>query len=781
MSRLRPYFILSALALALLAQWTLPAARTFTLPMGLFAVAITLIAAALGSLSTVQGARFTVQGSTLNLEPSTVNAKAPLRRLQSSIFNLQSSITNDSLLFPLLLFGFALFLRLYRLDYYPPPGGISWNDEAQTGKDAHLILANDARPWQFPFITYPTALLFALLGESTFALRLVPDLWGFLTLIAFYFLAREAFTQPAAFIATFLFAVSRWHIALTRMSFPVTTSTFLAVMILGLLMRGLRTRGAGNFLGAGVLLGLGFYDYAAFKIVPVFVVCLLVMRWLQSAAASATQMPVGVQLTAFTRRLFQVERRIASCVFMLVVGFTIALIPFVGLLQSNPQAALTERYATVLAPLWDATNWNATRRHIEMLLLFFNARGEQWGAVNIPFAPMLDPFTGALFVLALGYALLTFWRREQLTWLAWFVVTLIGGGVFVDIFRSHRFALALPALFLLIGALADDMVGATLGRATTRVAPTWLHRAPLYALIVLLPCAAYVNYDLFFNQQIHRADVRMEYERDIASVAYAIAALPERPYVYLMADWPFYTAEQDFGWMAGAPRGRRIFSLSEALPALDAPQTAIAYVIAEPYDDETLIEVVRAVYPEARIETFKGAYRDYTFHVAYIGANQRANTRALNPNLSVTYFEAAKPTQPITTQLTAVIAFTRVDGDWATTPFKELQGKPYLAQWDARLQITQTNHYRFKLETRNGGAELWLDGRAVLSEAGRAQESVTREVIIANFSAGVHDLRVKFTSLSSETSSRLRAGFTLHWIGPDGIERGLPPSVFVSN
>jgi 4-amino-4-deoxy-L-arabinose transferase-like glycosyltransferase len=680
---------------------------------------------------------------------------------------------------------FALFLRLYRLDYYPPPGGISWNDEAQTGKDAHLILTGDAHPWQFPLITYPTALTFALFGENTFALRLVPDLWGFLTLIAFYFLAAEAFTTAAALIATFLFAVSRWHIALTRLSFPVTTSTFLAVTLFWLLIRGLRTRSAWNFLGAGLLLGLGFYDYAAFKIVPVFVLCLLITRWLQSAADYANQLPVGVQLTAFTRRLFHMDRRIAACVFMLIVGMAIALVPFIGLLQSNPPAALTERYTTVLAPLFSEepltiTNWNAAQRHIAMLLLFFNVRGEPWGAVNLPFAPMLDPLTGALFVLALGYALLTFWRREQLTWLVWFLVTLSGGGVFVDIFRSHRFALALPTIFLLIGALTDDIYRAA-NRPDRRATRKLVRSALLCVVIVWSLCAAYVNYDLFFNQQIYRADVRMEYDHDIAAVANAIAAWPNKPYIYLMADWPFYTAEQDFGWLAGVPRGRRIFSLSEAMPTSNTRDEDIAYVIAAPYDDETLSAVVRAVYPNAHIEAFKSPYRAYTFHIAYVGLTEQTNARPPQNNVRVSYFDAAKPTQPITTQLAPVIAFTRVDGDWEVTPFKELQGKPYFAQWDARLQITQTSNYRFKLETRNGSIEMWLDGRMALQEAGRAQERITREVVVANFSAGTHDLRVKFTPLSGEASSRLHAGFTLRWVGPDGVERALPPSVFVSN
>ncbi len=835
MTRFRPHFILAAVALALTAQSTLDGRQPFAEAAMLFALASGLMTMALASprLSFVEwrtgqdslrpfsflqwlGLGMVVMGmvgmwqAVQALTGPTVFVPLDAVALPFLLLLLLTTFglwlverwSPRTLLVDvrkrraeyLLLVGIlalALHLRLDRLDYYPPPNSVSWNDEAQIGKDAHLVLTYGARPWAFPLLVYPTALSFSILGENTYALRLVPDLWGFLTVVFFYLLAREMFSAFAAFAATFLFAFSRWHLAITRMDLDAVPSTFLSVVMMMLVMRGLRTKGAANFLWAGLLLGVGFYGYAAFKILPVFVVLLLVMRRLQSASAYARLMDVRIQLTAFVQRLFHVDTRIAFGLFVMSLSAIIALTPYIAFARREPQIALTERFSTVLPFLFGSSaqvaqsHSDAVLRNLQTVLLFFNYRGEMWPAVNIPYAPMLDAITGALFVLAFGYCALTFWRRDHLLLLAWFAVTVIGGGVLVDMLRSHRFSLVLPVVFLIIASLVDsiwwsasslslkrlrDVKLFVLGRSTDAV-----RSAPLAVMVLLLPLAAFVNYDLFFNQQIHRPDVRMEYDRDIVSVANAIANLPGKPYIYLFANWPFYTELHDFGWMAHVPKGRSADALTDVLPAKDSPLDDIVYLIVPPYDVDTLSEAVRDVYPQARIDKIKGPLRDYVFAVAQISQADRASARVPSGGLRVSYFDAANLTRPIAQRVESVIAFADISAVWQSTALESLNDKKYMIQWDGQLHIAQAGDYHFKIETWSGSTELMLDHKMILQESGRAHERINEDVL-ANLSAGAYHFRLRYTRLPGDF-----AAVKIRWLGPDGVERVMPPSVFTMN
>jgi hypothetical protein len=838
MPRHRPFLLLGAMALAFLAQWTLAGKQLLTDAACLFAIAIVLMTVAIAKAPSPRLEEGQGEEPTPSLRPfkpwqwlgavmigigligmwRAAQALAgpslfqPLDKVAPT-FLLSLALTTAGILLwerwslrtsliqisqhrveYLLLLGIlalALYLRLYQLDYYPPPNGISWVDEAQIGKDAHLILTSGAYPWQYPLLTYPTALAFSIFGENTYALRLVPDLWGFLTVLVFYFLARELFSVPAALAATFLFAVSRWHLALTRMPFPVTTSTFLSVAIFFLVIRGLRTRGAVNFLWAGLLIGIGYYDYAAFKILPVFILVLLVTRWLQGAWAYVQSINWRQRLLKFAQRLFHVDGRMAFCLCLFGLGTAISLLPFVALVRRSPAIVLTERFSSSLPLLFGPSAGIASlsspevTRNLQRLLLLFNYKGESWPAFNIPNAPMLDPITAVLLVLALGYCTLTFWRKDHLVLLTWFSGILLGGGLFAGIFQTHRLAMAIPVVFLIIASLIEQIQRSTTGQRPEPASnpsvsilscpKDVIARRPLIALILFLILAAVINYDLFFNHQIHRQDVRIEYDSDTATVASAIANLSGKPYVYLFADWPFYTETHDFGWMAGVPKGRSATIIADVLPAQDDPTADVAYVFVSPYDVDTLTEAVRDVYPQARTEKMKGPIRDYVFTIVQVSQAERDSPRPPSGGLRVSYFDSTNPTQVITQHVEPVIAFTGVPAIWRSAPSEALQGKKYAIQWDGKLKITQTGLYRFKIETWSGSTELALDGQTVLQELGRANERITREAQL-NLGPGTHDFRLSYTFISGEF-----AGLKIRWIGPDGVEQVMPPGVFTPN
>lgn len=521
-----------------------------------------------------------------------------------------------------LILAFALFLRLYRLEYYPPPGGITWNDEAQIGKDAHEFLQGRANPWQFPLSVYGTALSFSLLGENVLSLRLTFILFGFAMLVPFFFLARHLFDPWIALAGTFLLAVSRWHISFTKLVLPSTPIALLELLALVFVFRGWRTKGKANYLWAGAALGMGLYSHASFRILPLILLLLFLYQVLSAF--------LGVISSLWMRKMgpSQVEETegregaspapLAAVIKSNVLGITVFLVatllfayPYLAIVRRDPTSAFMERFTSVMPVVFapeKADYLEQLIRRIREVFLYFNYRGEGWGAINLPGAPMLDPVTGVLFALGLGYAALHFWRKRSFFLISSFLLIMISGGVLTREFRTHRIFIVIPFVYLLV-CLCLDRVWCAF-RHAVRQGQEWVLAVPL---AIVLAASAWHNYDTFFNHQIHAQEVRQEFLRDVAAVANYITSLETDSYTYLFANFPFYRAGHDFGWMAGDPPGRQETDIGNVLPSRDRIPSDLVYIFVDPYDGDTLCGLVEQVYPEAVTEVHQGDYNRYRF------------------------------------------------------------------------------------------------------------------------------------------------------------------------
>jgi len=520
-----------------------------------------------------------------------------------------------------LILAVALFLRLYRLEYYPPPGGISWNDEAQIGKDAHEFLRGRAHPWQFPLSVYGTALSFSLLGESVLSLRLTFILFGFAMLVPFFFLARLLFDPWVALAGTFLLGVSRWHISFTKLALPSTPVALLELLVFLFVLRGWRTKGKANYLWAGAALGVGMYSHASFRIVPLLLLLLLLHRVLSvlwDTISSLWRGRVGrgqVEGTSSGPLAAGIKSNVFGITTFLVTTFLFAY-PYLALVRREPTLAFMERFTSVMPVVFapeKADYVDQLARRTRDALLYFNYRGEGWGAINLPGAPMLDPVTGVLFALGLGYAALHFWRKRCFFLISCFLLIMIAGGVLTREFRTHRIFIVIPFVYLLICLCLDRIWQAFRRQISHRE-----ERMLVIPLGVVLVASGWYNYDAFFNRQIHAQEVRQEFLRDVAAVANYIASLETGTYVYLFADFPFYRPGHDFAWMASDPPGRQATDIEEVLPSRDSTSSDVAYIFVDPYDGDTLSALVKQVYPEAIIEVHEGDYHRYRFVICLV-------------------------------------------------------------------------------------------------------------------------------------------------------------------
>src|SRR3989339_1097576 len=190
----------------------------------------------------------------------------------------------NSVYWLILIILIAGFLRFYDLKNTPP--GL-WSDEAMNG--TNTIQALEGNKWK---IFYPEnfgreglfiniqSLSVAVFGHTPWALRLPSAIFGLLTVLGLYFLTKELFSGRVSLFASFFLATSFWHINFSRIGFRAIMAPFFLVWALYFLLRFYKNEGS-NFsqtlsaVFGGILFGLGFHTYIAYRITPLILLSLL--------------------------------------------------------------------------------------------------------------------------------------------------------------------------------------------------------------------------------------------------------------------------------------------------------------------------------------------------------------------------------------------------------------------------------------------------------------------------------------------------------------------------
>ncbi len=193
-----------------------------------------------------------------------------------------------SILILILIISFAL--RVYKLDSVPP--ALSW-DEAANGYNAYTI-ANWGRdeygkflPAYFrsfaddkhPVHIYATAVSVKLLGLSEFSTRLPAAVFGTLSILLIFFLARMLFNNNlVGLIASFFLAVSPYHFHFSRTNHEAVPTLFFFLLGLVLFFKSLKK---GGFYLPGSVLSfvIAFLGYHTSKVVLPMILVLLFFLW----------------------------------------------------------------------------------------------------------------------------------------------------------------------------------------------------------------------------------------------------------------------------------------------------------------------------------------------------------------------------------------------------------------------------------------------------------------------------------------------------------------------
>lgn len=192
----------------------------------------------------------------------------------------------------LIIVSLGSFLRLYKLDKFPPS---LFGDEVDVGYQAYSILKtgkdyfgqpwpisfHSLSDWRTPLFLYSAVPTVAIFGLSEWGVRLPAAIFGILTLPLFFLLTRKLFGKDRlALLSTFLLSVSIWHLQYSRAAFEVTQMLFLLVTGIYFFLLGLK-KWKYLFLSA-VFLALTPYSYNTAKFFLPLLLIVLPISFYQS-------------------------------------------------------------------------------------------------------------------------------------------------------------------------------------------------------------------------------------------------------------------------------------------------------------------------------------------------------------------------------------------------------------------------------------------------------------------------------------------------------------------
>ncbi len=187
----------------------------------------------------------------------------------------------------LLILALALFFRFWQIGHLP--GGL-FPDEAANGLDINSIFRGHIQPFfergngREALFFYFLAASVALFGRGPWQHHVVSAGFGFLAVVAAYFLAKRLFGKRVALLTAFFMAVSSYAVTVTRTAFRANlVPLFSTLTILFLVKFFTETNQRKKYWFAilsGIFFGLGFYTYTSFRMMLPLVIGFLFLIFL---------------------------------------------------------------------------------------------------------------------------------------------------------------------------------------------------------------------------------------------------------------------------------------------------------------------------------------------------------------------------------------------------------------------------------------------------------------------------------------------------------------------
>ncbi len=337
----------------------------------------------------------------------------------------------------------ALGVRLWSLGSVPSTLG---GDEGSQGLEALRVLEGAiSNPFSTGWLGVPTlsfyfnTLSIAPLGNTIWALRLPWALVGTATVLVVFLLVWRLMGLSMALTTAALLSVYHYHIHFSRLgSNQIADALFVALALL-LLYRGYDRRSPFDWALCGAVVGMAQYFYAGARLTAVIVIVLVAYFFVRDGGLRFVRERIA-ELTALGLTTLVAAAPMLQYAYRFPDDYN-ARVNMVGIFQSGwVEHEMVVRGQSMPLILWD---------QFQRAALAFNLYPDRTVWYGTP-EPLLDPISGGLMLLGLGYGVVNWYNRRIFPMVVWWVGAMLLGGVLTESPPSSQrlITMAVPAMFL---------------------------------------------------------------------------------------------------------------------------------------------------------------------------------------------------------------------------------------------------------------------------------------------------------------------------------------------
>jgi len=407
----------------------------------------------------------------------------------------------------------AAFLRLYQITQLPPG---FYPDEAMDANNGVEAWTTDHFQFFYPENNGREGLWSNIIGFFIFKIghepwvpRSVAAIFGILTVLGIYFLAKELFAEKIALLSSFLIATSFWQINFSRIGFRAILAPFFLIWAIYFLLKSLNKTDDKNkvhliilSLLGGIFYGLGFYTYIAYRITPLLILLTFFFYWKKSKLTTCDV--------------------VNSFIIFLITTFVVAA-PLGFYFLKNPQDFFSR--SSQISVFSSPTPLKDLGINILKTAGMFNFVGDSNWRHNYPGQPELFWPVGILFLIGL---ILSFkshslkienWKLKiPLAWLAFAALPVIISNEGMP--HALRALLMAPPVFIFAGAGGIWLYEFIISKAKNRK----LFNAFVFIFLSLLVFQAYFAYFILWGQN---PNVTGAFTQNYVAIGRQLNALPK--------------------------------------------------------------------------------------------------------------------------------------------------------------------------------------------------------------------------------------------------------------